>query len=142
MLLLCQKKNKTKPKTLLSFLFCSEIRNRETGQKQQVEKKENTFISLGLYFNSRHVQPERQSRQQTMCHIQLCWYHPWSLWRWGSIIEKVEMGRKNLRSFGYECECVESELSLNFEAINSDFSCGPPPPQERVLLWNSVFRPG
>lgn len=50
MLLLCQKKNKTKPKTLLSFLFCSEIKNRETGKKQQIGKKERKKPSFPWVF--------------------------------------------------------------------------------------------
>jgi hypothetical protein len=88
--LLCQK-GKQQQQTYL--LFCSVMRERNSGQEQQVERKKTYLhlLSSGHYFNSRDVLPGRQSRQQHKCRMQLAGiiqaHHGV-----GSNTEKAEMG--------------------------------------------------
>lgn len=55
------------------ILFCSAVRERNSGQEQQVERKKTCLrlLSSGCYFNSRDGLPGRQPRQQLKCHMQL-----------------------------------------------------------------------
>lgn len=92
-LLLCQKGKKTNNNNNNNniLLLCSTVRERNSGQEQQVERKKTYLhlLSSGLYCNSRDVVPGRRSRQWHKCHTQLCGHHLSSLWGWCPTLRRL-----------------------------------------------------